>query len=143
MFSENLKTLRKSKGYTQEELAAKINVVRQTISKYEKGLSVPDADTLQRIAEVLEISVSQLLGADISRDENVNEVAEQLARINEQLVIRNKRWRTFWRVVGGIVLVGIVLNILAFVLFSVDTRSGSTVVTETETTKVIEPSKIE
>lgn len=44
MFSDNLKTIRKAKGYTQEELAIKVNVVRQTVSKWEKGLSVPDAD---------------------------------------------------------------------------------------------------
>ena len=49
MFSENLKTIRKAKGYTQEELAIKVNVVRQTVSKWEKGLSVPDADVLSPI----------------------------------------------------------------------------------------------
>ena len=53
--------LRKSKGFTQEELAIKVNVVRQTVSKWEKGLSVPDAATLQKIAEVLDITVNELL----------------------------------------------------------------------------------
>lgn len=90
MFSENLKTLRTKKGYTQENLAIKINVVRQTVSKWEKGLSVPDADTLQKIAEVLEVSVSELLGAKIVQNENNNEIAERLARINEQLAIKNR-----------------------------------------------------
>lgn len=52
MFHENLKTMRKAKGYTQEELAIKLNVVRQTVSKWEKGLSVPDADVLCKIADV-------------------------------------------------------------------------------------------
>ena len=56
--------LRKSKGFTQEELAIKVNVVRQTVSKWEKGLSVPDAVTLQKIAEVLDVSVNELLGAE-------------------------------------------------------------------------------
>ena len=63
-FSDNLKMLRKSKGFTQEELAIKVNVVRQTVSKWEKGLSVPDAVTLQKIAEVLDVSVNELLGAE-------------------------------------------------------------------------------
>ena len=63
MFSENLKAYRKAKGLTQEELAVRLHVVRQTVSKWEKGLSVPDADLLVRLAEVLEVSVSQLLGA--------------------------------------------------------------------------------
>ena len=60
MFSKNLKTLRKQKGFSQEELASRLHVVRQTISKWEKNLSVPDADTLIRLAEILEVSVSEL-----------------------------------------------------------------------------------
>jgi putative transcriptional regulator len=62
MFSENLKTLRKEKGFSQEQLAIRLNVVRQTISKWEKGLSVPDAETLMQLAEVLDVNVSDLLG---------------------------------------------------------------------------------
>ena len=46
-------------------MAARLHVVRQTISKWEKNLSVPDADTLIRLAEILEVSVSELLGAKI------------------------------------------------------------------------------
>ena len=65
MFGENLKTLRKQKGFSQEELAVRLHVVRQTVSKWEKNLSVPDADTLIRLAEILEVSVSELLGANI------------------------------------------------------------------------------
>ena len=63
MFSENLKALRKARGMTQEELAARLHVVRQTVSKWEKGLSVPDAELLIRLAEVLDTTVGQLLGA--------------------------------------------------------------------------------
>ena len=63
MFQENLKTYRKAKGLTQEDLAVRLHVVRQTISKWEKGLSVPDAALLVRLSEVLEVPVSQLLGA--------------------------------------------------------------------------------
>lgn len=62
MFNENLRTLRKQKGLSQEELAERVHVVRQTISKWEKGLSVPDADLLIGIAEIFETSVSTLLG---------------------------------------------------------------------------------
>ena len=70
MFNENLKIIRKAKGYTQEELAIKIHVVRQTISKWEKGLSVPDADMLSKLADVLEINVSELLGSEIKEETN-------------------------------------------------------------------------
>ena len=81
MFSENLKTLRKQKGFSQEELATRLHVVRQTISKWEKNLSVPDADTLIRLAEILEVSVSELLGTKIENENVASDVAEQLSRI--------------------------------------------------------------
>ena len=112
MFSENLKTIRKAKGYTQEELAIKVNVVRQTVSKWEKGLSVPDADVLSHIAEVLEVSVSELLGADIKQEDSNNEVAEQLAKISEQLAIKNRRSKKIWRIIGIILLAIIIVNII-------------------------------
>lgn len=112
MFSENLKTIRKAKGYTQEELAIKVNVVRQTVSKWEKGLSVPDADVLSHIAEVLEVSVSELLGADIKQEDSKNEVAEQLAKISEQLAIKNRRSKKIWRTIGIILLAIIIANII-------------------------------
>ena len=112
MFSENLKTIRKAKGYTQEELAIKVNVVRQTVSKWEKGLSVPDADVLSHIAEVLEVSVSELLGADIKQEYSKNEVAEQLAKISEQLAIKNRRKKKIWRTIGIILLAIIIANII-------------------------------
>ena len=65
MLKENIKQLRKTKGLSQEELAIKLNVVRQTISKWEQGLSVPDAEMLISISEVFEIPVSTLLGENI------------------------------------------------------------------------------
>jgi putative transcriptional regulator len=119
MFSENLKTLRKQKGFSQEELAARLNVVRQTISKWEKDLSVPDADTLIRLAEILEVSVSELLGTKIENENVTNDVAEQLSRINEQLAIKNRRSRRIWKVVAIILAVIVLVNIFIAVFFSV------------------------
>ena len=116
MFNENLKNVRKSKGFTQAELAVKVNVVRQTVSKWEKGLSVPDADTLQKIAEVLEIEVSQLLGAEIPKEESKNEIAEQLARINEQMAMKNRRSSRIWKTVGIVFLVIVVINVLVAIM---------------------------
>lgn len=79
MFSENLKTMRKAKGYTQEELAIKLNVVRQTISKWEKGMSVPDADVLSKMADVLDTKVSVLLGSTIAEEADKDAVAEKMS----------------------------------------------------------------
>ena len=126
MFNENLKTIRKAKGYTQEELAIKIHVVRQTISKWEKGLSVPDADTLSKLADVLEINVSELLGSEIKEEANKNEVAEQLAKISEQLAFKNRRHKRIWKVIGVILLAVIVINMLLVVLGTVTYNEKNT-----------------
>ena len=113
MFSENLKTLRKQKGFSQEELASRLHVVRQTISKWEKNLSVPDADTLIRLAEILEVSVSELLGSKIeTKNGNVtNDVAEKLSRINEQLAIKNRRSRRIWKAIAIILVVFFLISV--------------------------------
>jgi transcriptional regulator with XRE-family HTH domain len=63
MLNDNIRTIRKNKGFTQEDLANRLHVTRQTISKWEKGLSVPDAEMLSRLADELEVPVSELLGA--------------------------------------------------------------------------------
>ena len=128
MLNENIKALRKTKGLTQDELAIRLNVVRQTVSKWEKGLSVPDAEMLQRIAEVFEVNVSQLLGAPINRNENIDVIAEQLSRINEQLVVKNNRSRKIWKTIGiilAIIIAGqlllVALGITAYKSYEVGT----------------------
>lgn len=70
MLSDNIKNFRKEKGMSQEELAIRLNVVRQTVSKWEQNLSVPDSDMLVKLAEVFEVSVSTLLGEDNSKQED-------------------------------------------------------------------------
>lgn len=119
MFHENLKTMRKANGYTQEELAIKLNDVRQTVSKWEKGLSVPDADVLCKIADVLDTDVSTLLGAAIIAETDKNAVAQQLAKINEQLAMKNQRSKTVWKVIVVILGIIVIFYILAIVVFSV------------------------
>ncbi len=87
MLKENIKSIRKSKGLSQEELAIKLNVVRQTISKWEQGLSVPDSEMLISISEVLETPVSTLLGENISESkvDDLKVISEKLEVINLQL----------------------------------------------------------
>lgn len=95
MLKENIKTIRKSKGLSQEELAIKLNVVRQTISKWEQGLSVPDAEMLIAISEVLDTPVSTLLGEKISESkvDDLKAISEKLEIINLQLSQRKKEER--------------------------------------------------
>ena len=92
MINENIKHFRKAKGLNQEELAVKLHVVRQTVSKWENGLSVPDADVLIRLANVLDVSVSQLLGIE-TEPNNHQALADQLAGLNEQLALKNQQER--------------------------------------------------
>lgn len=97
---------------TQEELAGQLHVTRQTISKWEKGLSVPDADMLSRMAEILGVSVAELLGADRVEPQQMDALVEQLCRINEQLAIKNRRARKIWKVVIAAAVILIVIPVL-------------------------------
>ena len=111
MLSENLKMLRKQRGMSQEVLAQQLHVVRQTVSKWEKGLSVPDAEMLTRISELFEVPVSELLGVKMESEAEVNEVASQLAILNDYLAEKSMRTRRIWR--------GILIAIVALLLLSV------------------------
>lgn len=128
MFSKNLKTLRKQKGFSQEELASRLHVVRQTISKWEKNLSVPDADTLIRLAEILEVSVSELLGSKIENENGnvTNDVAEQLSRINEQLAMKNRRSRRIWKTIVIILATIFLPSVFIIMFLSVPDLNNST-----------------
>lgn len=117
MLSENIKAIRKSKGLSQEELAVKLNVVRQTISKWENGLSVPDSDMLICISEVLETPVSALLGENVteSNPDELKVIAEKLEVINLQLARRKQAeqktlCRLFVLLCMGIVIIFAVLS---------------------------------
>lgn len=90
MLNENMKAIRKTKGLSQEELAIKLNVVRQTISKWEQGLSVPDSAMLISISEELETPVSTLLGETVteSKVDDLKAISEKLEIINLQLAQR-------------------------------------------------------
>ena len=85
MLSERIKTLRKKKGMSQEELALELHVVRQTISKWENALSVPDADELIHLAKVLEVSVNSLLGVEEKEALLYEDLVSELTRVNEEL----------------------------------------------------------
>lgn len=99
MLNENIRTIRKSKGLSQEELAIKLNVVRQTISKWEQGLSVPDSDMLISISEVFETPVSTLLGETVTEPEadGLKAISEKLEVINLQLAQRKNARRKMLR----------------------------------------------
>ena len=120
MIEENIRRLRKNAKMSQEDLAEKLSVVRQTVSKWERGLSVPDAEMVIKIAALFEVPVSELLGMEASSavtvnsgkkqsigessgsespsaatasDVSIRELTEKLAQLNEQLA-EKKQSRT-------------------------------------------------
>ena len=119
MLNENIKAIRKSKGLSQQELAVKLNVVRQTISKWEQGLSVPDSDMLISLSEVLETPVSTLLGETVIESEvdAVKAISEKLEIINLQLARRKTRRRKalHWLLISLCVLIVAVSVVLIVV----------------------------
>lgn len=120
MLKDNIRILRKSKGLSQEELAARLHVVRQTISKWEKDLSVPDAEMLVRIAKIFDVPVSTLLGEKIeqSKSDDLKIISEKLEVINAQLLERKtSRRKTVCFVLVGLCVV-IALIFVALILFN-------------------------
>lgn len=118
MLSQNLKTIRKSKGLSQQELAVKLNVVRQTISKWEQGLSVPDSEMLISISEVLETPVSTLLGENVVVPEadTLKAISEKLEVINLQMAQKKNTRRKIihWSLIGLCAIIMAVFVILYF-----------------------------
>ena len=116
MLSENIKTIRKSKGLSQQELAVKLNIVRQTVSKWEQGLSVPDSDMLISLSEVLETPVSTLLGEIVTETEvdTLKAISEKLEVINLQLAQRETKRRKMihWSLISICAIIVIVFAIL-------------------------------
>lgn len=116
MLKDNLKTLRKNKGLSQEELSVKLNVVRQTISKWESGLSVPDAEMLISISEVFETPVSEILGENIEEKEknDIKVISEKLEVINEQLSRKQKQKRK--RTINFLIVLDVCIILLFIIL---------------------------
>ena len=120
MLKDNIKSIRKSKGLSQEELAIKLNVVRQTISKWEQGLSVPDAEMLISISEVFDTPVSTFLGENLSesKEDDLKVISEKLEIINLQLSQRKKEKRKIihWTLISLCII--IIIMFLSLILLN-------------------------
>lgn len=137
MLNDNIKKLRKAKGLSQDELAIKLNVVRQTISKWENGLSVPDSEMLLTIAEELGTTVNALLGETVEPDvcSELKVIANKLEVINEYMVKQNESRRKAWRVVFTIttifsaaVLIIALIGFIYFVFVTSDLTASTSVI---------------
>lgn len=114
MLGENIKALRIKNGLSQEDLAKKLNVVRQTISKWEKGQSLPDAESLKTLAEVFSTDGSSLLGQE-EKDGN-DDLKELLKNINVEIYLKNQRREKFWKILGRIFLAIVIIYLLLIIL---------------------------
>lgn len=129
MLSENIKAYRKAKGLSQQELAIKLNVVRQTVSKWEKGLSVPDSEMLLLLAEMLDVSVSMLLGEAVSSEQapTLQSLAEKLEILNGQFAERAEKTRKIWRIIFWISIAVasavLLFELTALVFYLISTRT--------------------
>ncbi len=116
MLNQNIKAIRKSKGLSQEELAVRLNVVRQTVSKWEQGLSVPDSDMLISLSEVFETPVSTLLGETVTplEAESLKAISEKLEVINLQFSRREAARRKIlhWFFIGSCAVIVIIFAFL-------------------------------
>lgn len=117
MLSENIASLRKKQGISQQSLADAVFVTRQTISKWEKNLSVPDADALVRLADALDTTVQALLGQpEETQTPPPSDIAAALSRINDQLAIQNRRRARVWKVIIWVIAVLAALRLLILIL---------------------------
>ncbi len=116
MLGENIAALRKKQGMSQQSLAEALFVTRQTISKWEKNLSVPDADALVRLADALDVSVQALLGQPEEASAAPSDVAAALTRLNDQLAIQNRRRSRIWKVIAWVIGLYLAFNLLLLVL---------------------------
>jgi len=107
MLGENIKRMRTAEGLSQEALADRLHVVRQTVSKWEKGISAPDAQLLPTLAEALNTTVEELLGIESPSHQAIQ---QELARIAQQLAKKNRRAKRIWTAVG--ILFGLILLLM-------------------------------
>ena len=116
MLSEKIKTLRTEKGMSQEELANELNVVRQTVSKWEQGLSLPDAEQLVCLAGVFGKTVGELVGEN--NKENCEENCEQPPEVSKKVKPQNsgKVWSIVLICVGSPVWISLIAAAFAVVI---------------------------
>lgn len=127
-FHENLSALRKAKGLSQEEIAEKLGVSRQAISKWENGLTSPEMANIAKLCEILEVTPNELLGYEETENENQEQ--------NRQTKPQRPWWQYMLIVAGGIVLAHVVAFVVGIAIF------GTTAFIRSSQTNIEEHSEI-
>lgn len=117
-FGAFIASIRKEKGWTQSELAKKINVTDKAVSKWERGLGFPDIQTIEPLAEALEVSLVELMRSERMAENQISTAHASEAFSNMVDVIKSQkkkieRQNTF---LGSILIIAIIVTI-----FLVDT----------------------
>lgn len=101
--------LRTAKNLSQEELAERLDVSRQSVSKWETDASVPDLDKLVRLCEIFEVSLDELVGREVPKEETEPAFAPPPQVIVQQVPVKESFF-TFNKVLGSILLLASVLS---------------------------------
>lgn len=116
MLKDTIKKLRTEQGLSQDELAERVHVVRQTVSKWERGTSVPDADSLVALARALGVSAAELLGESAMVEEKPDDLAWETSLLDERIASESQRLDRLVRALKW-ALVGAAVMVLVFGLF--------------------------
>ena len=109
MLKDTIKKLRIQQGLSQDELAERIHVVRQTVSKWERGTSVPDADSLMALARALGVSAAELLGESAMAEKEPRDLAWETSLLDERVTSESQRLDRLvrslkWALIGAAVM---------------------------------------
>lgn len=116
MLKDTIKKLRIQQGLSQDELAERVHVVRQTISKWERGTSVPDADSLMALARALGVSAAELLGESAMAEKEPRDLAWETSLLDERVTSESQRLDRLVRSLKW-ALIGAAVMVLVFGLF--------------------------
>ena len=123
-FNNKLYELRKQKGFSQEELASRLNVSRQTVSKWEVGESAPDMEKLIAISDLFEISLDELVKGETPKQSDVSEQvvkSEFYSDIKEHVLTDNnkEKARKGLKIAGIVVAVIVLIDVISFVVYAI------------------------
>lgn len=126
-FNNKLYELRKQKGFSQEELANRLNVSRQTVSKWEVGESTPDMEKLVAISDLFDVSLDELIKGEEPNPEGAREASETIVKsefysdVKEHVLTEEnkKKAKKGLKIAGIIAGIIVLVDIISFVVYVV------------------------
>lgn len=119
-FNNRLYELRKQRGFSQEELAGKLNVSRQTISKWEVGDSTPDMEKLMAISDLFDISLDELVSGKAPVVTKDSQTSSSMAQILEEKILTSenkKKTKKGLKIAGIITAVILAVDVISMIIY--------------------------